>query len=149
MELVFDRFTIRPAERRLLVDGKPAELGGRAFDLLLTLGEHRDRVVGKNELLDLVWPGRVVEENNLQVQISALRRILGPQPIATVPGRGSRFTVMPESAQALATAAGLMAKGDRSQGNLPESASILYGRDEDLAALLALLRSHRLVTLIG
>jgi predicted ATPase/DNA-binding winged helix-turn-helix (wHTH) protein len=149
IELVFDRFTIRPAERRLLVDGKSAELGGRAFDLLLTLVEQRDRVVGKNELLDLVWPGRVVEENNLQVQISALRRILGAQAIATIPGRGYRFTVVPQSAQALAPASASMATADRSQGNLPESASILYGRDDELAALLALLRSHRLVTLIG
>ena len=46
----------------------------------------------KAELLDLVWPGLVVEENNLQVQISALRRLLGAHAIATVPGRGYQFT---------------------------------------------------------
>jgi adenylate cyclase len=55
--------------------------------------ERRDRVVTKNELLDLVWPGLVVEENNLQVQISALRKLLGQDAIATVAGRGYRFTV--------------------------------------------------------
>jgi DNA-binding winged helix-turn-helix (wHTH) protein len=44
-------------------------------------------------LYDLVWPGRVVEENNLAVQVLALRRLLGTQAVATVPGRGYRFTL--------------------------------------------------------
>jgi predicted ATPase/DNA-binding winged helix-turn-helix (wHTH) protein len=149
MEFAFGRFMIRPAERRLLVDGKPVVLGGRAFDLLLALTERRDRVVSKNELLDVVWAGRVVEENNLQVQISTLRRILGPETIATVPGRGYQFTAVPEGAQAVGTALAPATMRDRSQDNLPESTSTLYGRDEDLAALLTLLGSHRLVTLTG
>ena len=84
----FGHFELRPASRQLLVEGQPATLGGRAFDVLRTLIERRERVVAKNELLDLVWPGLVVEENNLQVQISALRKLLGPQVIATIPGRG-------------------------------------------------------------
>jgi predicted ATPase/DNA-binding winged helix-turn-helix (wHTH) protein len=149
MEFAFGRFMIRPAERRLLLDGKPVVLGGRAFDLLLALTERRDRVVSKNELLDVVWAGRVVEENNLQVQISTLRRALGPQAIATVPGRGYQFTAVPEGAQAGGTALAPAAIRDRSQDNLPESTSTLYGRDGDLAALLTLLGSHRLVTLTG
>ena len=89
----FGRFEILTAERRLQVDGKPVALGSRAFDLLAALAARRDRVVTKDELLDVVWPGLVVEENNLQVQISALRKILGAQTIATVPGRGYQFTV--------------------------------------------------------
>ena len=72
--------------------GRPVGLGARAFDVLLALVERRDRIVAKNELLDSVWPGLVVEENNLQVQISSLRKALGPQAIATIPGRGYRFT---------------------------------------------------------
>src|SRR6185295_5007510 len=84
---------VRPAERRVLVEGRPATLGARAFDLLVALIAHRDRVVSKDELLDLVWPGLVVEENNLQVQVSALRKLLGPQAIATIPGRGYQFTL--------------------------------------------------------
>ena len=60
--------------------------------MLLALIERRERAVGKNELFELVWPGVVVEENNLQVHISALRKLLGPQTIATIPGRGYRFT---------------------------------------------------------
>lgn len=84
---------IRADERRLLARGVPVVLGGRAFDLLLALVERRDRVVGKDELLQTVWPGVVVEENNLTVQISSLRKALGAPAIATVAGRGYRFTL--------------------------------------------------------
>ncbi len=88
----FDRFELRPQERLLLVDGEPAEVGARAFDLLLCLLAHRDRVVSKRELLEVVWPGTVVEEGNLSVQVSALRILLGPKTIATIPGQGYRFS---------------------------------------------------------
>src|SRR5689334_4680209 len=60
------------------------------------LVENRDRLVTKDELFERVWPGLVVEENNLQVQISALRKVLGPQSIATISGRGYRFSVASE-----------------------------------------------------
>lgn len=88
----FGRFEVNPTARQLLADGKALVLGARAFDVLLALIERREQLVTKNELLDLVWPGLVVEENNLQVQISSLRKLLGPQSIATIPGRGYRFT---------------------------------------------------------
>jgi TolB-like protein len=84
---------LRPDERRLLVQGKVVALGARAFDLLLVLVAHRERVVGKEELLERVWPGVEVEENNLTVQISALRKLLGAGAISTVTGRGYRFTM--------------------------------------------------------
>ena len=77
----------------MLVDGEPALLGARAFDLLSVLIAHPDRMLGKDELIALVWPGMVVEENNLTVQIAALRKLLGPDAIATVFGRGYRFTL--------------------------------------------------------
>lgn len=84
---------LRPAERVLCVHGQVVTVGARAFDLLLALAERRERVVSKDELLDLVWPGVVVEENNLSVQISALRKLLGPAAIGTVTGRGYRLTL--------------------------------------------------------
>ena len=87
----FGRFELRPATRQLLVDDQPAPLGARAFDVLRALIEHRERLVTKEELLELAWPGLVVEENNLQVQVSALRKILGNGVIATVAGMGYRF----------------------------------------------------------
>src|SRR4051812_16672812 len=82
--LRFQSFELQPEARRLLVDGEPAKLGARAFDVLMTLIEHRDRVVSKQELIDRVWPGLVVEENNLQVHVSALRKILGSGAVATI-----------------------------------------------------------------
>ena len=68
-------------------------VGARAFDVLCTLVDHAGQLVTKKQLFDQVWPGLVVEENNLQVHVSSLRRILGADSIATVPGRGYRFTL--------------------------------------------------------
>jgi DNA-binding winged helix-turn-helix (wHTH) protein/TolB-like protein len=102
----FGRFTLEPQRRRLCVDGVPVALSSRAFDILLLLVENRDRVVTKDEIFARVWPGTIVEENNLAVQISALRRALGEAPgdpklIATVPGRGYRFVGLLEDAGGL------------------------------------------------
>ncbi|MCV2367069.1 response regulator [Roseateles oligotrophus] len=91
--LCFGHIELRLDERRLLVDGQTVGLGSRGFDLLKALVNKRERVVSKDELLDEVWPGLVVEENNLQVQISGLRRVLGAAAIVTVPGFGYRFTL--------------------------------------------------------
>lgn len=152
----FGHFEIRPAQRQLLIDGAPAALGARAFDLLLTLAERRERVVSKAELLDLVWPRVIVEENNLQVHVSALRRLLGPQAIATIPGRGYRFTAPacddanlqvapPAAAAAPAPAASPAAPAN----NLPPADRALFGRDTDLAELALALPSQRLLTVVG
>ncbi len=155
-EFVFGRYRVQPASRQLFVDGIAVKLGARAFDLLLALIERRDRVVGKNELLDLVWPKLVVEENNLQVHISALRKVLGPLALFTIPGRGYRFTatldhvgphpppmpaveVLPERADAT----------PELKTNLPETLPPLIGRADDLAALGSLIAQHRLITITG
>ena len=140
----FGRFELSPATRQLAADGQPVALGGRAFDLLLTLVERRDRLVTKNELLELVWPGLVVEENNLQVQVSALRKLLGQDAIATVPGRGYRFTLEPTQIEAPLPAPARVARH-----NLPAPVSSFVGRERELADLRAMLASHRLVTLVG
>ena len=89
--LAFGRFEWRPTQRLLLVDRTAAPLGARALDLLDALIQRRARVVTKDELLDAVWPGLVVEDANLHVQVSALRKVLGSGVIATIPGRGYRF----------------------------------------------------------
>ena len=94
--LRFGRFELQRSERRLLIDGRPAPLGARAFDLLVVLAERPGELVGKNELLDRVWPGLVVEEGNIPVQVNALRKVLGGDLIGTVPGRGYRFTARVE-----------------------------------------------------
>jgi len=152
----FGDTVIDTAERRVDVGGRPAKLGARAFDVLLALVERRDRVVPKNELLDIVWPGLVVEENNLQVQIATLRKLFGPQSIATIPGRGYKF------AQALAedAAAALPRVADAEtapppslppapHGNLPVVTPPLFGRDEDVSEVAQLVDAHRLVSIVG
>jgi DNA-binding winged helix-turn-helix (wHTH) protein/TolB-like protein/Tfp pilus assembly protein PilF len=94
--VAFGPFRLDVEQRRLSRAGVPVALSSRAFDILATLVEHRDRVVSKDEIMTRVWRGIVVEENNLAVQISALRRALGDgtggEPIIlTVPGQGYRF----------------------------------------------------------
>ncbi len=98
-------FDIRPDERRVLVRGEPVALGARAFDVLMCLIAQRERVVTKNELLERVWPGMVVEENNLTVHVSALRKVFGAQAVATIPGRGYRFVMALDEAGGAAPAA--------------------------------------------
>ena len=100
----FDGFQVDTLARVLLCsDGAPVALTAKAFDVLRYLLEHRDRLVGKDELLDTVWAGRVVEENSLTRAISALRHALGTAAgdhryIVTVPGRGYRFVAEVDTA---------------------------------------------------
>ena len=89
----FGRFRIFPQRRELLADGRPMELGGRAFDVLVALVEANGAVVPKDELISRAWPGRIVQENNLQAQVKALRRAFSDHDlIRTVVGRGYQFT---------------------------------------------------------
>jgi TolB-like protein/DNA-binding winged helix-turn-helix (wHTH) protein len=89
----FGRFRLLPQRRELHADGIAVDLGSRAFDILMVLTEARGALVTKDEILSRVWPDTVVEENNLVVQISALRKALGEDRdfIRTVSGRGYRF----------------------------------------------------------
>jgi DNA-binding winged helix-turn-helix (wHTH) protein len=92
--LEFGRFRVPLRQRQLLADQVPIELGTRAFDLLLVLLETNGSLVTKEELLNRVWPGIVVSEGNLKVQVSALRKALGEDRgiIRTEFGLGYRFT---------------------------------------------------------
>lgn len=92
----FDNFRLDPGERQLLRDGEPINLPSKAFDLLLVLVENSGRLVEKEELYRRVWADQVVEESNLTVQMSAIRKALGDrkgrqQYINTIIGRGYRF----------------------------------------------------------
>jgi predicted ATPase/DNA-binding winged helix-turn-helix (wHTH) protein len=141
--LLFGNFEIRPDARQLLVEGKPAALGSRAFDVLIVLVERRDRVVSKDELIAAAWGGLVVEDNNLTVQISALRKLLGRDAITTVTGRGYRFTaVAPAQADTPASTV-------ERRGNLPAVVAPLYGRDEDVRKVAGACAASPLVTLCG
>ncbi len=92
--LRFGTYCLDTQTRELRAGGAaPVALTAKAFDTLCCLIDHRERVVSKDELMNAVWPGRVVEENNLTQAVSALRRALGNENrwIVTVPGRGYRF----------------------------------------------------------
>ena len=137
----------RPGARAVILDGRRAEMGSRAMDLLGVLVAERHRVVSKQELLERVWPGMVVEENNLQVQVSALRKLLGQDAVATTPGRGYRFTMQPSVPEPPALPAEAPATPART--NLPYAQEALIGRAEELDELRQLLPANRLVTLVG
>jgi DNA-binding winged helix-turn-helix (wHTH) protein len=137
----------RRSERAVLLEGQRVELGSRALDLLDVLITERHRIVPKRELLERVWPGMVVEENNLQVQISALRKSLGKDAVATVPGRGYRFTMRPAVEQAAAVPD--VPRETPARTNLPHAVEALFGRTEELEQLGQLLAAHRLLTIVG
>src|SRR5271165_3735378 len=89
----FGPFRLLAGQRLLLEGDKPVRLGSRAFDILAALVERAGQVVGKEELIARVWPKTFVEESNLKIQVSALRRALGDgqgghRCIVTVPGQG-------------------------------------------------------------
>ncbi len=90
----FGRFRVLPHRRELLAESRPLDLGGRAFDVLMALIGSSGAVVSKDTLMNRVWPDRIVEENSLEAQISALRRAFGADRdlIRTVAGRGYQFT---------------------------------------------------------
>jgi TolB-like protein len=89
---VLQPFKIDKNARSFELAGHSVQVGARAFDVLAFLDDHADRVVSKQELLEHVWGGLAVEEGNLSVQISALRKLLGADAIATVPGVGYKLT---------------------------------------------------------
>lgn len=93
--ITFGPFRLDRRGRSLTRAGVEISLGRRAFDVLCVLAAAGGEAVSKDVLLDQVWPGLTVEENNLQVQISALRKALGGGMIATIPGRGYRLTMAP------------------------------------------------------
>jgi Tol biopolymer transport system component/DNA-binding winged helix-turn-helix (wHTH) protein len=93
----FDNFELDLPKRRLLRDGKVIALNPKAFDLLAVLVEHNGELLTKDDLFRLVWDEQIVEESNLTVNMSAIRRALGekasePRYITTVSGRGYYFT---------------------------------------------------------
>src|SRR4029450_4606116 len=107
----FGRFRLDMAQRQLTREGAVVPLGGRALDVLCALVSAKGDIVSKDELMAQVWPGLVVEENNIQVHISALRKALddgtsGQSHVVTVTGRGYRFVGIDPSAVGSSLAGG-------------------------------------------
>ena len=158
----FGPFRLDVARRELSAHGTPVTLGQRAFDVLVALVRRHGELVTKDDLLAEVWPRLVVEENNLQVQVSALRRIFqamdgGERYLVTVAGRGYRFVAPLRHLDAAVEAAGepatlpgpAPAPRAKASSNLPQPLTDLIGREADLEAVASGLAAHRLVTLTG
>src|SRR5262245_17532051 len=97
-EVCFGPFCLHLERRQLSRQGVPIKLGSRAIEILCLLVAARGQLVTKDQLLARVWQGVVVEENAIQVHVSALRKALDQGDpgsggwVVTVPGRGYRFT---------------------------------------------------------
>ncbi|MDZ5461532.1 ATP-binding protein [Azohydromonas lata] len=150
----FGPFQLVPARRRLLLDGEPVRLSDRALDLLVALVEQRGEVVSKPQMLQRGWPGLVVEESNLRVQIAALRRALrdprdAPRFIMSVPGRGYAFVADVAWTADEGEAAQRGAAAAPSPAARAAPAQPLVGRDDFVAALQYELALRRFITVIG
>jgi predicted ATPase/DNA-binding winged helix-turn-helix (wHTH) protein len=148
----FGRFQLHRRSRTLLADGQKLDLGTRAIEVLLALIDADGKVVAKDDLLTQVWSGFVVEENNLHVQISMLRRALGADAdlVRTVPRHGYRFTGHVTAGTRSASAMHVAPEpAVSSASNLPIPLGELIGREADLPQVVELQTSHRLLTLTG
>jgi TolB-like protein len=156
-QISFGQFRLDLTGHGLSRDGKPIPLGSRALDILGVLAAARGDVVTKDQLMERVWPGRVVEENNIQVHISALRKALddgkdGQSYVVTVPGRGYRLIGVQASAPAgKADVKNAQSPGDSDRPSIavlpftnmsgdPEQEHLADGMTEDIITALSKLR---------
>lgn len=150
-DFVFDRdralriaaFELQPRQRVLLADGQPVPIGSPTFDLLHCLARHDGRTVSVDELRRTVWPNRKVGDNNLRVQVTLLRRVLGEDAVVRHAGVGYRLALPVQAADEPSAA------DEARLGNLGPRPPPLIGRDAEHAQLIAWLAQHQRVTLVG
>src|SRR3984957_14757689 len=148
----FGPYRLLAAQRLLLEHDKPVRLGSRAFDILTALVERAGEVVSKEELIARAWPKTVVEEANLKLQVSTLRRALGDgqgdnRYVATVPGRGYNFVAPIRKEPSPASPSPTIATAELH--NLPFATTRMIGREEIATTLVTQLSHQRLVTVVG
>jgi predicted ATPase/DNA-binding winged helix-turn-helix (wHTH) protein len=143
----FGPYRLFPRLKLLLHDAKKVQLTERAFDILWVLVEANGECVTKDALLTRIWGDEVVEENNLQAHISAIRRALGTNRdmIVTEFGRGYRAA---RQAQVAVTTLQPRTR-DAARLPLPGACTPMIGRERELDALVRLLDHQRLITLVG
>jgi predicted ATPase/DNA-binding winged helix-turn-helix (wHTH) protein len=148
----FGPFRLFAARRQLEKDGAPVEVRSRAFDILLALVEHANKVVSRTDLIAKVWPNLTVSDGTLRVQISALRKTLGDgqsgaRYIANVNGRGYCL-VAPVIHSIDAAPVANRPPVDRC-AELPADLTCMLGRDDAVRSIVAGLSSRRFVTIVG
>jgi predicted ATPase/DNA-binding winged helix-turn-helix (wHTH) protein len=139
--------------REVYLEGQLLQVGSRAFDILELLIRAAGKTVTKDEILQHVWPNSVVEENNIHVQLSALRKIFGAdsQVIRTISGRGYRLTIPVEPVEPALSGdmAGMGHAGAARPNRLPVCHFPLIGREEAIADITHALKDTPIVTLLG
>jgi DNA-binding winged helix-turn-helix (wHTH) protein len=141
----FGPFRLLPAQRLLLEGDKPVRLGSRAFDILTALVERAGEVIGKDELMSRAWPQTFVEEANLKIQVSTLRRALGDgqgghRYVITVPGRGYNFVApiaLEQAPQAPLSQTSAPTVTGADNHNLPHAITRMVGREYTVAAIMS------------
>jgi predicted ATPase/DNA-binding winged helix-turn-helix (wHTH) protein len=147
----FGSFKLIPSQRVLVRESRPVKLGGRALDILHLLVMRAGEEVSKNDLIEFAWPNVFVDERNLKVHISSLRRVLEdtlPQAtyIATVVGHGYQFVGRVQAEHV--NVADFASDDQPVERSLPPS-SPLIGRQRDVRGVGRALDFTRLVTLVG
>ncbi len=151
----FGRFVLLPARKLLLEDGRPVAVGSRALELLTALLERPGELISRDELIARVWPDTIVEETNLRVHLSALRKVLddgrdGTRYITNVTGRGYCFVGQvdwqPEVRHSILPDADISPQASH---NLPLRLTRPIGRQAITAFLGARVARERLVTIAG
>ncbi len=150
------RWELDLARSELRACGVPVPLGSRAFQIFAVLVESAGRLVTKDELMARVWPGVIVEDNTLEVHISAIRKALGPDrgTLRTIFGRGYRLLEAWANRNSSTPADSVALDPPRMpvqpfMTNLPAAPSEVIGRTAAVRQLQDLLRAHRAVTLTG
>ncbi|MFP3562786.1 ATP-binding protein [Paraburkholderia sp. SIMBA_030] len=147
------RVTVSLEMREVYLDDRLLQVGSRAFDILELLILARGKTVTKDEILRRVWPNSVVEENNIHVQLSALRKILGADrhAICTISGQGYRLTVPAEGSARVGLPEAIHGgqAGVARLSGLPVCHAPLIGRDGALAEITRALNGTPIVTLLG
>jgi non-specific serine/threonine protein kinase len=143
------------ARRELRVVGSPVPVGGRAFEIVEILAESAGKLVTKEELMNRVWPGAIVNDNTLQMHISAVRKALGPHRavLKTESGRGYRllgtWTARDRGPTTVVVAQPPSAIEKTPVANIPAVATALIGRSTAVQRLTDLVSAYRVVTLTG
>ncbi|WP_104013379.1 ATP-binding protein [Burkholderia anthinoferrum] len=138
-------------QRDIRRHGASLRIGARALDILEVLHRASGSVVSKDDIMDAVWPGLIVEENRLQVHVATLRKALGASRdlIKTVPGRGYLLVASPSPGPDLVPAADAPAVA--APPDVPASSLLapLVGRDAEIAQIVDMLERTPVVTLVG